>query len=118
MATTILVGAAMAVAAPAFAQDAPVQEVVVTGSRIPQPNLTSVSPVTAVNSQEIKLEGTTRVEDLLNNLPQVFADQGSSITNGATGTATVDLRGLGSSRTLVLIDGRAPPAGRSAGSCA
>jgi len=106
LATTVLIGAAMAVAAPAFAQDAPVQEVVVTGSRIPQPNLTSVSPITAVNSQEIKLEGATRVEDLLNSLPQVFADQGSSITNGATGTATVNLRGLGSSRTLVLIDGR------------
>ena len=50
-----------------------VQELVVTGSRIPQPNLTSVSPVTAVSNATIKLEGTTRVEDLLNNLPQTFA---------------------------------------------
>ena len=59
-----------------------------------------------MSSAEVKLEGTTRVEDLLNSLPQVFADQGSSITNGATGTATVNLRGLGAQRTLVLIDGR------------
>ena len=100
----------MAVAAPAFAQTAPapdaVQEVVVTGSRIPQPNLTSVAPVTTVTSAEVKLQGTTRVEDLLNSLPQVFADQGGGITNGATGTATVNLRNLGAQRTLVLIDGR------------
>ncbi len=50
-----------------------VKEVVVTGSRIPSPNLTSASPVTTVSSADIKLEGTTRIEDLLNNLPQVFA---------------------------------------------
>ena len=106
LATTIICGAAMAMAAPAFAQDAPVQEVVVTGSRIPQPNLTSISPITAVSAAEVKLEGTTRVEDLLNNLPQVFAAQGSTVSNGSNGTATVDLRGLGATRTLVLIDGK------------
>ncbi|HEX4741090.1 MAG TPA: TonB-dependent receptor plug domain-containing protein, partial [Caulobacteraceae bacterium] len=82
-----------------------VQEFVVTGSRIPQPNLTSVSPVTAVSSQELKLEGTTRVEDLINQLPQVVADQGGNLANGATGTATLNLRGLGPKRNVVLIDG-------------
>src|ERR1044072_2070315 len=46
----------------------PIQEVVVTGSRIAQPNLTSVSPVTAVSSDQIKIEGVTRTEDLINNL--------------------------------------------------
>ncbi|HSV04076.1 MAG TPA: TonB-dependent receptor [Phenylobacterium sp.] len=84
---------------------AEVSEIVVTGSRIPQPNLTSVSPVTAVNQQELRLQGTTNVETLLNNLPQVAADFGSGVSNGATGTATVNLRGLGDKRTLVLIDG-------------
>ncbi len=83
-----------------------VQEVVVTGSRIPQPGLTSTSPLTVVNDQEIKLEGTTNVEDLINNLPQAAAEQTSQASNGATGTATADLRGLGSNRTLVLIDGK------------
>ncbi len=82
-----------------------VQEFVVTGSRIPQPNLSSISPVTAVNSQELKLEGTTRVEDLINQLPQVTASQGGFLSNGATGTATLDLRGLGPKRNVVLIDG-------------
>jgi outer membrane receptor protein involved in Fe transport len=88
------------------APPAAVQEVVVTGSRLVSPNLTSTSPVTTVNSEEVKLTGTTRVEDLINQLPQAFAAQGSAITNGASGTATVDLRGLGSNRTLVLIDGK------------
>ncbi len=82
------------------------KDIVVTGSRIPQPNLTSASPVTVISAQEIKLQGTTRTEDLINSLPQSFAAQGSNISNGSTGTATVNLRGLGSSRTLVLINGR------------
>jgi outer membrane receptor protein involved in Fe transport len=82
------------------------QDIVVTGSRIPQPNLTSASPVTVVSAQEIKLQGTTRTEDLINSLPQSFAAQGSNISNGSTGTATVNLRGLGSARTLVLVNGR------------
>ena len=90
----------------AAAAGQPLEEVVVTGSRIVQPGLESISPLITVSSQEIKAQGTTRVEDLLNNLPQVFADQGSNISNGSTGTAAVDLRGLGSQRTLVLVNGR------------
>ena len=90
----------------ASGQETAVQEVVVTGSRIPQPGLTSTSPLTVVNDQEIKLEGTTNVEDLINNLPQAVAEQTSQVSNGSTGTATADLRGLGSNRTLVLIDGK------------
>ena len=82
------------------------EEIVVTGSRIPQPNLTSTSPVTVINSAEVRLQGTTRTEDLINSLPQAFAAQGSNVSNGATGTATVNLRGLGSTRTLVLVNGR------------
>jgi iron complex outermembrane receptor protein len=91
------------------AQGAPTtssQEIIVTGSRIPQPNLESASPVTVVNSQEVKVSGTTRTEDLINSLPQSFAAQGSNVSNGATGAATINLRGLGTSRTLVLINGR------------
>ncbi len=107
-------------ATPAFAQDAAPQgadedakpaEIIVTGSRINNPNLTSVSPVTVVSSAEVKAQGNTRVEDLLNSLPQVFASQGSTDANGASGIATVDLRNLGSARTLVLINGRRLGAG-------
>lgn len=82
------------------------KKITVTGSRIKSPNLTSSSPITTVGAAEVKAQGTTRVEDLLNSLPQVFADQGGNLANGATGTATVDLRDLGSARTLVLIDGK------------
>ncbi|MBO9516948.1 MAG: TonB-dependent receptor [Porphyrobacter sp.] len=80
--------------------------IVVTGSRIVAPNQTSIAPITTVSSQDIQLQGTTRTEDLLNSLPQVVASQSSNLANGATGTANVDLRGLGPSRTLVLINGR------------
>jgi outer membrane receptor protein involved in Fe transport len=93
-------------AAPAAAAPPASQELVVTGSRIPQPNLTSVSPVTVVTSQEAKYQGTTNVETLINNLPAAFADMTGAASNGATGTANVNLRGLGSSRTLVLVDGK------------
>ena len=82
------------------------QDIVITGTRIPQPNLTSASPVTVLSAQEVKLQGTTRTEDLINSLPQAFSAQGSNVSNGATGTATVNLRGLGPVRTLVLVNGR------------
>lgn len=111
LATTMIGGfAALAFAAPAVAQDAPqdtqLDEVVVTGSRIPQTNLVTTSPVTQVTGEDIDIAGVTRVEDLVNQLPQAFAAQNSTVSNGASGTATVSLRNLGSSRTLVLIDGR------------
>jgi iron complex outermembrane recepter protein len=100
-------GVANAQTAPAAAAgtDASLQEVVVTGSRISVPNQVSISPVTFVSALDIQQSGVTRVEDLLNELPQVFAAQGSNISNGATGTAEVDLRGLGPKRTLVLVNG-------------
>lgn len=98
-------------ALPAFAQDAAdeaadAQTIVVTGSRLASPNLESASPVTVVSAAEIKSTGTTRVEDLVNSLPQVFAGQGSNYANGASGAATLNLRGLGSERNLVLVNGR------------
>ncbi|MFL5296010.1 MAG: TonB-dependent receptor domain-containing protein [Phenylobacterium sp.] len=119
MASSMICGAALlsvsatqasAAAAPAAAS-AEVSEIVVTGTRIPTPNLTSVAPVTSVGAADIKAQGVTRMEDLLNSLPQSFAAQGSNYANAANGIATVNLRGLGSSRTLVLIDGRRLMAG-------
>ncbi|MES2444975.1 MAG: TonB-dependent receptor [Pseudomonadota bacterium] len=113
--STAIAGAFL-LAAPAFAQDAPADttqeeaapggDIVVTGSRIPHPDLESASPVTIIGALEVKQTGTTRVEDLVNALPQVFAGQGGNISNGSTGTATLDLRNLGPARTLVLVNGR------------
>jgi iron complex outermembrane receptor protein len=107
--SALLLGAASAAIAglsvPAVAQDT-VETVVVTGSRIPQTGLYSSSPVTAVGQQEMKFEGTTNVENLLNNLPSAFGDFGGNLANGSVGTATVNLRNLGCARTLVLVDGK------------
>lgn len=87
------------------------ETVQVTGSLIPRPTLEAMSPVTTLDPEAITYRGMTRVEDLLMSLPQVFAAQNSTIANGASGTATVDLRYVGSRRTLVLIDGRRMPSG-------
>lgn len=87
------------------------QTIVVTGTRIPQQNLIGTSPVTNIGADEITTRGVVRVEDIVNTLPQAFAAQGSNISNGSTGTATVNLRGLGSDRTLVLMNGRRMPYG-------
>src|SRR5437667_11195163 len=96
----------------AHAQQAPapapaaVEEVVITGSRLSTPNEASISPITTVTATDLQATGLSRVEDVLNNLPMVFAGENSTVSNGADGTATVDLRGLGPQRTLVLINGR------------
>ncbi|MEC8837620.1 MAG: hypothetical protein VX719_07400, partial [Pseudomonadota bacterium] len=67
--------------------------IVVTGSRIARPDVDSASPVTVVGAAEVADTGTVRVEDLVNSLPQVVGGQNAFIANGASGTATVDLRG-------------------------
>ena len=99
----------------ASAQDAQsdesVEEIVVTGSRIPSANLSELSPVTQIDSDELLFQGTARVEDLARTIPQIWSDQNTGQSNGATGTATVNLRNLGEERTLVLINGRRMPAG-------
>lgn len=117
-------GASVALlAAPAMAQDSPApqdaapqdaaaptqndsNDIIVTGSRIAQPNLTSASPVSVVTAEDVKLQGATRLEDVLNQLPQVSPQQASGVSNGSDGTATINLRNLGDRRTLVLVNGR------------
>lgn len=95
----------------ALAQDAALQRIEITGSRIKTIDTDGQSPIIVMTAESIKSEGIRSAEGLLNNLPQVFADYGGSVSNGATGTATVNLRNLGSSRTLVLVNGRRLPAG-------
>ncbi len=63
-----------------------VERVEITGSRIPTVEAEGPSPVTVMTAQEIKLDGLAKTEDLLNNLPQVFASQGSNLANGARPT--------------------------------
>ena len=73
---------------------ATIEEVVVTGSRIRRSNLVSSSPVTQVDAEELLFQGTVRVEDMVRTLPQVYSDQNTGLSNGATGTATLNLRNL------------------------
>jgi outer membrane receptor protein involved in Fe transport len=81
-------------------------DVLVTGSRIAVPGDAAISPVYTVDATLIQQSGVTRIEDLLNSLPQVTADQGANASMTSDGTAAANLRGLGSQRTLVLVNGR------------
>jgi len=89
------------------------QEVTVTGSRIPvPPNITATSPITIVSAQEIGLQGHTDITDVINQLPQNIIGSANDFGNTSSpltstgGFSTVDLRGLGPQRTLVLVNGR------------
>ncbi len=91
-------------------------EVTVTGSLIPRADLTALSPVTVMEvPQELTYSGTVRIEDLVTTMPQAFAGQNSTVSNGASGTATISLRQLGTVRTLVLMNGRRLPPGSGTG---
>ncbi|MDP8993771.1 MAG: TonB-dependent receptor plug domain-containing protein, partial [Pseudomonadota bacterium] len=132
MASTLMVGVA-AFATPAWAQptDEDIQEtpvqvtpdvtdnselqegqvrddgtITVTGSRIQRRDLTSAAPLAVVQDEEFQLSGATNVEEVLNTLPQVVPGSTAFNNNPGGGVATLNLRGLGSSRTLVLVNGR------------
>ena len=90
--------------------DDEVEQIFVTGSRIPRGDLVSTSPIAVLGEQDILFSGRVTLEDVLNELPQVAPSLGGTTNNGGTGAATVDLRALnaisGSQRTLVLVNGR------------
>ncbi len=90
------------------------EEAIVTGSRLQDnPNLAASTPVLSLKGEEADIRGNVRIEDFVNIMPQVFAAQAGEVANGALGTAQLNLRGLGASRTLVLIDGKRLPYGSS-----
>lgn len=89
-------------------------EVIVTGSRIRRPNLSSPVPVTSVQGEDFFKTGTTSVGDVLNQLPALtstFSQSNSTRFLGTSGLNLLDLRGLGTQRTLVLVNGRRHVAG-------
>ena len=83
-----------------------VEEVITTGTRIKSDGFEAVSPVAVVSATDIKKTGLVRMEDVLNQLPQIETADTSFEPSGETGTASLDLRGLGASRTLTLVNGR------------
>ena len=93
------------VADAAATEPAPSNDIVVTGTLIRNPNLTSSTPVTVISDAEITKRAPNTVEELLRALPGVSPGIGSQVNNGANGTNSTDLRGLGVQRNLVLIDG-------------
>jgi outer membrane receptor protein involved in Fe transport len=131
MASTLIVGASL-LATPAFAQQTPGSEepimgdepseavdetradndqgeIVVTGSRIARPNIESNSPIAVVTGEQVVEQGDITLETYLNTLPQANpAGTTTSNNPGNGGQSNIDLRGLGSNRNLVLIDGRRP----------
>lgn len=86
--------------------DMDLEEVTVTGSRIVRRDLTAPSPISTVGAEEFQLTGAQNVEQVLATLPQTLPGFGASSNNPGDGTATVNLRGLGTQRTLVLVNGR------------
>ncbi|WP_324750504.1 TonB-dependent receptor [Sphingomonas sp. LY54] len=127
----MFIGATIAVAAPAMAQDtaqdqdpaaalqseaeiesgqdASGQTITVTGSRIRRPNLESNAPISSLGGEEFFETGQISVGDVLNELPQLrstFSQQNSTRFLGTRGLNLLDLRGLGTQRTLVLVNGR------------
>ena len=104
----------------AQAQESAPEEITVTGSRIVRRDLDAASPIMTIDTQRLENSSTISIESVLNQMPQ-FVPEGTQFDSGNTasgaatlGIASVNLRGIGANRTLVLIDGRrAQPANAS-----
>jgi len=108
----LCLGSLAAASLPAFSQttEAPIQQVMVTGSRIASPNADSPSPLQVLSASDIAASGATNLQDLLLKNPTMgtpsVSRTNSNFSTSSAGVATVDLRNLGTSRTLVLVNGR------------
>jgi len=99
-------------ATPALAQTtspdaATLDTVTVTGSRLIRSDLSAPSPTTVVGREDIAVSGTVTIENVINEFPQLAAGNTSNVgSGGGTGVLTANLRGLGATRTLTLVNGR------------
>ncbi|MGZ3402118.1 MAG: TonB-dependent receptor domain-containing protein [Phenylobacterium sp.] len=83
------------------------QEVIVTGTRLPNADQTADSPIVTLAQESLAARGSLTLETVLNRLPQVVPSYSSAANNpDAAGASYVNLRGLGTSRNLVLLNGR------------
>lgn len=97
--------------APAAEEAAPANDIVVTGSRIVKDGFAAPTPVAVLSSVDIKAQAPANLSNFVNQLPAVTqgstsANSSGSLSNGLAGINSVNLRGLGPSRTLVLVDGQ------------
>ena len=86
------------------------ETIVVTGSRIASPNITSLAPVQVIGEQEINQAGAVNIQEVLNNNPTfgspTFSTTTTAFLTSGAGVASINLRQLGDNRTLVLINNR------------
>ena len=83
---------------------ATIEEVFITGSLLPKGNFESNAPITTITSDQFEISNAINIEQLLNTMPQILTGADRTSTFGL-GWATADLRGLGTNRTLTLMDG-------------
>ncbi len=99
--------AAQAQSAPQDQEAATIDDIVVTGSRIARQDYSSTSPIVTVNAEDFQATGSVTIDSLVNDLPQFVPSINSSSNNPSNGgQANINLRGLGTQRTLVLMNGR------------
>ena len=84
--------------------DLKIEEVYITGSLLPKGNFESNAPITTITSDQFEISNAINIEQLLNTMPQILTGADRTSTFGL-GWATADLRGLGTNRTLTLLDG-------------
>ena len=95
----------------AFAQDsddATLEEITVTGSRIQRQDFECVSPIVSLSADAFSNGGIYNAEELVNTLPQVVPSFSAGNNNPGNGQSWINLRGMGSARNLVLVDGKRP----------
>ena len=78
----------------------------VTGTRIQSPNVVSSSPVNTVDEVELEFQQEANIERVFRNLPSTIPGDGQNVNNGTAGAASINLRGLGTNRSLVMVDGK------------
>lgn len=96
---------------PVLPQEEFVEEMVVTGSRLPRKELTTAAPVTVIGREQLEATGRATIGEILQNLPEQSNATNTQVNNGGSGATRVNLRGLGTQRTLVLVNGRRHVAG-------
>ena len=109
--SAILAGTISALCMPAFAQDTDedeetLEEIITTGTRIRNENVIAASPVTSIGIAEIEAKQTPNIERIFRDLPMTIPGDGENVNNGSAGQASLDLRGLGPERSLLMIDGK------------
>lgn len=88
-------------------EDVMIEEVIITGSRIKRADIDSASPVTVIDRAQMEITGLTDVGDLLQSMPSMSGSPiGTTTNNGGNGAVLIDLRGMGTARTLTLVNGK------------